>query len=145
MSDYQLFVIGAGPGGYEAALRAARLGLVRMLPITQNTTTAAASSTASTAAAIWNLEGFLRTFGGLGGLAGRCGAPWLPQFWLPWPGPLWAVQPRLVDWPEGVWPLQLPAVSWAGFSPPPWAIPSPAGAPLSRAPHSSQNRASSSL
>lgn len=27
MSDYQLFVIGAGPGGYEAALRAARLGL----------------------------------------------------------------------------------------------------------------------
>ena len=27
MSDYQLIVIGAGPGGYEAALRAAKLGL----------------------------------------------------------------------------------------------------------------------
>ena len=27
MSDYQLFIIGAGPGGYEAALRAAQLGL----------------------------------------------------------------------------------------------------------------------
>ena len=27
MSDYQLIVIGAGPGGYTAALRAAKLGL----------------------------------------------------------------------------------------------------------------------
>ena len=27
MSDYQLLVIGAGPGGYVAALRAAKLGL----------------------------------------------------------------------------------------------------------------------
>ena len=27
MSDYQLIVIGAGPGGYMAALRAAKLGL----------------------------------------------------------------------------------------------------------------------
>ena len=27
MSDYQLIVIGAGPGGYTAALRAARLGM----------------------------------------------------------------------------------------------------------------------
>ena len=27
MSDYQLIVIGAGPGGYVAALRAAKLGL----------------------------------------------------------------------------------------------------------------------
>ncbi len=26
MADYQLIVIGAGPGGYEAALRAAKLG-----------------------------------------------------------------------------------------------------------------------
>ena len=26
MADYQLNVIGAGPGGYEAALRAAKLG-----------------------------------------------------------------------------------------------------------------------
>ena len=26
MSDYQLIVIGAGPGGYTAALEAARLG-----------------------------------------------------------------------------------------------------------------------
>ena len=26
MSHYQLIVIGAGPGGYEAALRAAKLG-----------------------------------------------------------------------------------------------------------------------
>ena len=27
MADYQLLVIGAGPGGYTAALRAARLGI----------------------------------------------------------------------------------------------------------------------
>ncbi len=27
MSDYQLIVIGAGPGGYTAALRAAKLGM----------------------------------------------------------------------------------------------------------------------
>ena len=27
MSDYELMVIGAGPGGYVAALRAAKLGL----------------------------------------------------------------------------------------------------------------------
>ena len=27
MADYQLIVIGAGPGGYTAALRAAKLGL----------------------------------------------------------------------------------------------------------------------
>ncbi|MBR0114495.1 MAG: FAD-dependent oxidoreductase, partial [Firmicutes bacterium] len=27
MNDYQLIVIGAGPGGYTAALRAAKLGL----------------------------------------------------------------------------------------------------------------------
>ena len=26
MADYQLIVIGVGPGGYEAALRAAKLG-----------------------------------------------------------------------------------------------------------------------
>ena len=26
MANYQLIVIGAGPGGYEAALRAAKLG-----------------------------------------------------------------------------------------------------------------------
>ena len=35
MADYQLIVIGAGPGGYEAALRAAKLGkkvaVVRLL------------------------------------------------------------------------------------------------------------------
>ena len=27
MNEYQLIVIGAGPGGYEAAIRAAQLGL----------------------------------------------------------------------------------------------------------------------
>ena len=27
MKEYQLIVIGAGPGGYEAAIRAAQLGL----------------------------------------------------------------------------------------------------------------------
>ena len=30
MADYQLIVIGAGPGGYEAALRAAKLGKITL-------------------------------------------------------------------------------------------------------------------
>lgn len=31
MNEYQLIVIGAGPGGYEAAIRAAQLGLTTAL------------------------------------------------------------------------------------------------------------------
>ena len=31
MKEYQLIVIGAGPGGYEAAIRAAQLGLTTAL------------------------------------------------------------------------------------------------------------------